>query len=352
MARYPRASDNVSTLSDRVYSALVEKARGLSHVVHPLHVGDTYLAPMAGARAEDQLSANSPRLHNYAPVQGEPVLLDAIVSRLQRSHGVHVDREALQVMSGATGGLSVVATTLFDPGDDVLVLSPFWPLIRGIVASRGARAVELPFYDRLGAAGFDPEAALEAALTERTVALYVNSPNNPSGRILDAATQDVIETSRTNMSVQQRTHAAVLALLAAEGLDPLFHLVTEELPLVLGVDAMTIGFEPAFPPMTRLIAPDVHSLTPGTVDRLLGEGGDISLRKDMADDGTVFGPAADLVRSAALVRIQPGGEAPVGLFAIGAREPDVFQPRQGTELVAFLARVVERCVERWLATPE
>ncbi|MCP5372143.1 MAG: DUF484 family protein [Hyphomicrobiales bacterium] len=166
------------------------------------------------------------------------------------------------------------------------------------------------------------------------------------------ATQDVIETSRTNMSVQQRTHAAVLALLAAEGLDPLFHLVTEELPLVLGVDAMTIGFEPAFPPMTRLIAPDVHSLTPGTVDRLLGEGGDISLRKDMADDGTVFGPAADLVRSAALVRIQPGGEAPVGLFAIGAREPDVFQPRQGTELVAFLARVVERCVERWLATPE
>ena len=193
MARYPRASDNVSTLSDRVYSALVEKARGLSHVVHPLHVGDTYLAPMAGARAEDQLSANSPRLHNYAPVQGEPVLLDAIVSRLQRSHGVHVDREALQVMSGATGGLSVVATTLLDPGDDVLVLSPFWPLIRGIVASRGARAVELPFYDRLGAAGFDPEAALEAALTERTVALYVNSPNNPSGRILDAATQDVIE---------------------------------------------------------------------------------------------------------------------------------------------------------------
>jgi len=166
------------------------------------------------------------------------------------------------------------------------------------------------------------------------------------------ATQDVIETSRWNMSVQQRTHAAVLAMLAADGLDPLFRLISEELPLVLGIDVMTIGFEPAFPPMTRLIAPEVHSLAPGSVDKLLGTGGEISLRTGLADDGTVFGPAAELVSSVALIRINPGAEAPVGLFALGAREPDFFQPGQGTELIAFLARVVERCVERWLAIPE
>ncbi len=193
MARYPQASPNVSTLSDRVYSALVEKARERPHVVHPLHVGDTYLEPMAGARAEDQKAASHPRLHNYAPVQGEPVLLDAITERVERSHGVRLERDALQVMSGATGGLSVVASALLDPGDDVLVLAPFWPLIRGIVASRGARPVEVPFYDRLGQSGFDPEVTLESTVSDRTVALYVNSPNNPSGRVLDEAAAEVIE---------------------------------------------------------------------------------------------------------------------------------------------------------------
>ncbi|RMG14157.1 MAG: pyridoxal phosphate-dependent aminotransferase, partial [Deltaproteobacteria bacterium] len=62
--------------------------------------------------------------------------------------------------------------------------SPYWPLIRGIVASRGGVPVEVPFWDRLGQPGFDPEAAIARAITDRSVALYLNSPNNPTGRLL------------------------------------------------------------------------------------------------------------------------------------------------------------------------
>jgi N-succinyldiaminopimelate aminotransferase len=87
-------------------------------------------------------------------------------------------------MSGATAGLGVVATALLAPGDEVLLPSPFWPLIRGIIRFRGAVPVEVPLFTRLSEAGFDPVAALEAAVTERTVALYLNSPHNPTGATL------------------------------------------------------------------------------------------------------------------------------------------------------------------------
>jgi N-succinyldiaminopimelate aminotransferase len=66
------------------------------------------------------------------------------------------------------------------------VLAPYWPLIRGILASRGAVPVEVPFFDRLGRPGFDPEAAIARAVGPRTTGIYVNTPNNPTGRVLPA----------------------------------------------------------------------------------------------------------------------------------------------------------------------
>ncbi|HSN14998.1 MAG TPA: pyridoxal phosphate-dependent aminotransferase [Anaeromyxobacteraceae bacterium] len=186
MARYPRVSPTTSTLSAGVYSAFVERARSRKDRVYALQVGDTWRDPPACAQAEAQRTADRPRLHAYAPVQGEPVLLDAIQARLRQRHGESLDRESIQVMVGATAGLAVVVNAVIDPGDEVLVLAPFWPLIRGIVAARGATPVQVPFFDRLGAPGFDPEAAVERALTPRTVAIYVNTPNNPTGRVLPA----------------------------------------------------------------------------------------------------------------------------------------------------------------------
>jgi len=192
MPRPPHASAATSSLSDRVYGALLDEAKRRPPPVHLLNVGDTYLEPMPAARAEAQLAAEHPRLHNYAAVQGEPALLDAILQRVERVHGVALERQNVQVMSGATGGFTVVATALLEPGDEVVLLSPFWPLIRGIIASRSARAVELPFYTRLDEPGFDAEALLESVITPRTAAVYVNSPNNPTGRVLGDAVVDAL----------------------------------------------------------------------------------------------------------------------------------------------------------------
>ncbi len=184
MPRHPRVAPTSESLAGSVFSAssLARRARERGDV-HRLHVGDTYLDPPADARVETLRCADHPVLHGYSPVHGEPELLGAVIARHPDLDPAHV-----QVMAGATGGLAVACQSLISPGDEVLILAPFWPLIRGIVTLRGAVPVEVPFYDRTG----DAARLLEAAVTDRTVAVYVNSPNNPLGSVLERATVDAI----------------------------------------------------------------------------------------------------------------------------------------------------------------
>lgn len=191
MPRHPNLSSRSVGLSDRVFSALVEKARARGGEIFPLHVGDTWRDPVESARAEAQRTIDHPRLHNYAPVQGEPMLLDAIAERLA-ARGADVPRASIQVMAGATAGLTVVASAILDAGDEVLLPAPFWPLIRGIIAARGATPIEIPFFDRATDPAFDVERALEERITDRTVAVYVNTPHNPTGRVLPPDVLDAI----------------------------------------------------------------------------------------------------------------------------------------------------------------
>ena len=192
MPRFPHIAEHANSVSHRVYSKLAERARANHEEIFPLHVGDTYRDPVMAARAEAQKSDEHPGLHRYAPVRGEPALIDAFIEYVAKRHEATLDRDRIQVMSGATAGLSIVCQVLLEPGDEVLLPSPFWPLSRGIVATKGATPVEVPFYTRLDEPGFDPEAALEAAVTDRTVALYINTPNNPTGRVLSETTVDAM----------------------------------------------------------------------------------------------------------------------------------------------------------------
>jgi N-succinyldiaminopimelate aminotransferase len=186
--RFPHIAEHAHSVSARVYSKLEQRALEKSGEVFPLHIGDTYRDPVLAARAERQLTREHPGLHRYAPVRGEPALVDAFVESVERRHDVGLDPNVVQVMSGATAGLSIVCQVLLDPGDEVLLPSPFWPLSRGIIATKGSVPVQIPFYTRLDEPDFDAEDMLEAAVTDRTVALYVNTPNNPSGRVLSDET--------------------------------------------------------------------------------------------------------------------------------------------------------------------
>ena len=164
-------------------------------------------------------------------------------------------------------------------------------------------------------------------------------------------TRDLVETSRSNMSSQARVHAAVLALMRAEGLEAFIHTVTDELPLLLDVDVASLAFESIPGPVPIPAIPGTRPLTRGSVDHLIGADRNVTLLREVKDDGMLFAEGAGLVRSAALARMRRNAPIAEGLLALGSRGA-TFHPGQGTELVAFLARVTEVCLNRWLASPD
>lgn len=184
MPHFPELVATAQHMSAGVFGKTKERTAAQPDRVFSLHVGDTYLEPLPAARAEAQLSAELPGLHKYSATQGEPRLITAIVDKIKKRSGVVVDPACVQVMPGATAAMGILCNTLVDAGDEVIIPAPFWPLIRGAVRARGARAVEVPLFSRLDEPGFDPVAAIEAAITARTVAIYINAPNNPTGRVL------------------------------------------------------------------------------------------------------------------------------------------------------------------------
>lgn len=182
MPRHPGYSPPIAGMPATVYSSLAHRLSQIQGETYPLHVGDTWMEPAEGCRMEDLRTAENPGMHRYAPVQGLPRLLSVIAERVTARTG-HPTRPAeVLVTAGGTGGLGAVVGGIVAPGDEVLILAPHWPLIAGIVTSFHGRPVPVSI---LGVA--DAQALIDrarAALTPRTVALYVNTPNNPTGRVL------------------------------------------------------------------------------------------------------------------------------------------------------------------------
>jgi uncharacterized protein YigA (DUF484 family) len=158
--------------------------------------------------------------------------------------------------------------------------------------------------------------------------------------------QEVIETSRSNMTNQTRTHAAVLALIAVGDLERLMRIITDDLPVLLDVDVAVIGLEGV------VIGDDaeIRKLATGDVDRLMTSNQEAVLFSSITDDGSIFGDAGSLVRSAALARLRLEPLQAEGFLALGSRHEAAFRGGQGTELLRFLARVIERCLLRILTT--
>ncbi len=173
----------VAQVGSSVFSPLAERIAVHPGPIFPLHIGDTWLEPFQGGRMEDLHVDQHPGMHRYCEPGGIPALVDAIVQKVRDCNGLPCQREHVLVTAGATGGLACAVSALADPGEEVLVLAPFWPLIRGIVRAQRACPIEVPFFDRVDS----PEAAVaavEARLSGRSVALYVSTPSNPTGRVI------------------------------------------------------------------------------------------------------------------------------------------------------------------------
>jgi uncharacterized protein YigA (DUF484 family) len=167
------------------------------------------------------------------------------------------------------------------------------------------------------------------------------------GKLQDSQ-NDLIATARENLSIQSRIHASILALLGATTLEHLIEVITTDLAVHLEVDSVVLGFEALDRVAPGQQARGLRLFPRGRIDRLMAGAREVLLIADAPGDSELFGSAATLVRSQALLRMQLRRDAPMGVLAFGARDPQKFHPGQGSELLTFLGRVVELSIRAWL----
>ena len=180
--RPPLASATLA-MPGAVYSPFGDRLSEHRGPLYPLHVGDTWRDPFVGARSEDIRSADHPRLHAYGNTRGLPELVEHVCEKLKNRNDLAHAPDEILITAGATGGLSTLAGAALSPGDEILILAPFWPLIRGIAQSFRATPVEVPFYDRVDTLDAAIR-AVESRITNRSRVLYVSTPSNPTGRVI------------------------------------------------------------------------------------------------------------------------------------------------------------------------
>jgi aspartate aminotransferase len=117
----------------------------------------------------------------------EPYAQEAVVRGLRERRGIDADRHDVFLTDGAFTGLNLCIRTVTDPGDEVLFCSPPWFFYEALIVAAGATPVRV----RVDLETWDLDVdAIEAAITGRTRAIIVNSPNNPTGKIYPPETLD------------------------------------------------------------------------------------------------------------------------------------------------------------------
>ncbi|GIW72687.1 MAG: aspartate aminotransferase [Planctomycetota bacterium] len=129
-----------------------------------------------------------PGAHRYMHNAGLPETREAVAAALAAEFGLPFTRDDIVMCCGAAAGLNLVLKAVLEPGDEVVVLAPYFPEYPFYVENHGGRLREVPTRADFS---LDPD-ALARALGPRTAALIVNSPNNPTGRLLSAAELDAI----------------------------------------------------------------------------------------------------------------------------------------------------------------
>ena len=133
------------------------------------------------ASIEKSLALPATQLHGYTPANGLPAAREAVAASLSRRFGEGTaSADDLYLTCGAAASLSITFNSIVNPGDEVIVIAPYFPEYRVWIETAGATCVEV----LADAATFQIDVdAVAAALNERTKAVVINSPNNPVGSV-------------------------------------------------------------------------------------------------------------------------------------------------------------------------
>ncbi|MBW2466038.1 MAG: pyridoxal phosphate-dependent aminotransferase [Deltaproteobacteria bacterium] len=143
------------------------------------------------------------------PNAGYPETRAAVAERLSLETGVKFTMNEIVMTCGAAGGLNVTLKALLDPGDEVIILAPFFVEYNFYIDNHGGVSKVVPTDD-----SFDIDlGAIEAALNEKTKAIIINSPNNPTGQIYS---QESLAELGKLLTVTSEKYSSTIFLIADE----------------------------------------------------------------------------------------------------------------------------------------
>ncbi len=129
------------------------------------------------------IDAETPGAHAYMANNGYPFVREAVAKQIGTEQGLVMGQGDIIMTVGAAGGINVVMKSLLDPGDEVIILAPFFVEYTFYVDNHGGVTKIVNTADDFSL----DLAAIEAAITPKTKAIIINSPNNPTGQIYSAA---------------------------------------------------------------------------------------------------------------------------------------------------------------------
>jgi aspartate aminotransferase len=190
---FPRISKRIGSIAESATLKVDAKAKGLQAAGRPVisyAAGEPDFATPAHIVEAAVLAARDPKNHRYTPAIGLPELREAIVVKTLQDSGTAYTAAQVVVTNGGKQAVYQAFAALLDPGDEVLLPSPYWTTYPEAIALAGGKTVEV-------FAGSDQGykvtvAQLEAARTPKSKVLLFCSPSNPTGAVYSRAEVEAI----------------------------------------------------------------------------------------------------------------------------------------------------------------
>ncbi len=183
-ATFPRVSARIAAIAESATLAVDAKAKALKAAGRPVigfGAGEPDFATPAYIVEAAIDAARQPKNHRYSPAAGLPELRSAIAAKTLRDSGYAVDPSQVVVTNGGKQAVYETFATLLDPGDEVLLPTPFWTTYPEAIRLAGGVPLEVFAGPEQGYLVTVDQ--LEAALTPRTKILLFVSPSNPTGAV-------------------------------------------------------------------------------------------------------------------------------------------------------------------------
>ncbi|MQY06162.1 pyridoxal phosphate-dependent aminotransferase [Actinomadura macrotermitis] len=180
----PRISRRIAAISESATLAVDAKAKALKAAGRPVigfGAGEPDF-PTPGYIVEAAVTAaRVPRFHKYTPAGGLPELRAAVAEKTERDSGYRVEASQVLITNGGKQAVYEAFAALLDPGDEVLVPTPYWTTYPESIKLAGGVPVDVVADETTGYRV--SVAQLEAARTDRTKVLLFVSPSNPTGAV-------------------------------------------------------------------------------------------------------------------------------------------------------------------------